>query len=106
VYWEGQDEGNTESKVSVFDARCYPDFIIRAPYRIAMEYKQGPTGALMKQCIGQGLMYIMSGDYDFALLVFDDQTKGKAIRKSASNLREQSIAQRMWTDFNMKMQIL
>jgi len=106
VYWEGQDHKSKEPKRSVFAARSYPDFIIRAPYRIAIEYKQSTSGSLMKQCIGQGLMYIMSEDYDFAYLLFDDQSKSKAILKSMAHPRERSIAERMWKDFNMKMQIL
>ena len=106
VYWEGQDTPNAEQKVSVFAARSYPDFIIRSPYRIAIEYKQSPSGALVKQCIGQGLMYIMSEDYDFAYLLFDDQSKDKKIRAALTNPREHSIRERMWRDFNMKMQIL
>lgn len=106
VYWEGQDGPSKDPKVSVFAARAYPDFIIREPYRIAIEYKQSRSGSLMKRCIGQGLMYIMSEDYDFAYLLFDDQSKNKAILKSMAHPREKSIALRMWRDFNMKMQIL
>jgi len=106
VYWEGQDAPNVEEKVSVFAARCYPDFIIREPYRIAIEYKKSNTGALVKQCIGQGMMYIVSDDYDFAYLLFDDQSKDKKIRKAMAQSREQAIALRMWRDFNMKIHIL
>ncbi|TXI38857.1 MAG: hypothetical protein E6Q56_08085 [Mycobacterium sp.] len=106
VYWEGQDGSNVEKKTSVFAARSYPDFIIREPYRIAIEYKQSATGALVKQGIGQGLMYVLSGDYDFAYLLFDDQSKDKVIRESMANPREQAIVQRLWRDFNTKIQIL
>jgi len=106
VYWEGQEGPDTDPKAPLFAARHYPDFIIRKPYRIAIEYKQSRTGALVKQCIGQGLMYVLSGDYDFAYLLFDDQTKDKAIRKSMTNLNERGIAARLWNDFNIKMRIL
>jgi len=106
VYWEGQDDPNTETKTPVFAARSYPDFIIREPYRIAIEYKQSNTGALVKQCIGQGLMYMLSGDYDFAYLLFDDQTDDKSIRKSMKSPLELEIKHRLWKDFNIKMWIL
>lgn len=106
VYWGGQSGSNEDPKMPVFSARNYPDFAIRRPYRIAIEYKQGETGALMKQCIGQGLMHVVSGDYDFVLLLFDDQTKNKTIRNSMQNLLEQALVARMWNDFNIKMKIL
>ena len=52
-YWEGQDRPNRDKRTEVFASRNYPDFIIREPYRIAVEYKQSDSGALVKQGIGQ-----------------------------------------------------
>lgn len=106
VYWEGQDGSNPLPRLPVFTARSYPDFIILEPYRIAIEYKQSNQGSLVKESLGQALLYMMSGDYDFAYILFDDQTQDKAIRKSLANLCELEIADRMWREFNIKMQIL
>ena len=52
------------------------------------------------------MMHILSEDYDFVYLLFDDQTKGKEIRDSMKNPKEQAIAKRIWDDFNIKLHIV
>ena len=42
-----------------------PDFIIKKPYLIAVEYKQSGNGSLVKQAIGQSMMHAMSKDFDY-----------------------------------------
>lgn len=105
-YWEGQDGQYSEPKINVFGSRNYPDFIFKAPYKIAIEYKQSASGALMKQGIGQALMHTLSGEFDFAYLLFHDQTQGQAIRNSSKNPLEAGIGDLLWRDFNVYLHIV
>ena len=51
-YWEGQEGSFGKKRAMTFASRNYPDFIIKKPYLIAVEYKQSGNGSLVKQAIG------------------------------------------------------
>lgn len=100
-YWEGQEGSFDKESSSALGSRSYPDFIILMPYKVAIECKQGPNGSLVKQGIGQSIIHTLSGDYDFAYLLFHDQSKDKRIESSTDGEIEQTTMQRMWRDFNV-----
>jgi len=100
-YWEGQGGQYGKCRATTFGARNYPDFIITAPYLLAVEYKQSPTGSTIKQGIGQSIMHTLCGDFDFVYYLFHDQSKDKLIQNSISNEIEATIIEKMWQDFNV-----
>ncbi len=100
-YWEGQEGKYGKDRASTFGARNYPDFIITAPYLVAVEYKQGPYGSTVKQGIGQSLMHTMTEDFHYVYFLFHDESKDKRIRKSISNDKEKAILKKLWSDFNV-----
>ncbi len=93
-YWEGQRKRDGAAKM-IFGGRNYPDLIIYSPYRIAIEYKLHKSGSLVKQGIGQCMMYTMSGEYDFALLVYHDRTKEKTICSASKKQQEKLIIEEL-----------
>ncbi len=100
-YWEGQEGKFGKERAATFASRNYPDFIITAPYLLAIEYKQGTSGSLVKQAIGQGIMHTLSGDFDFVYVLFHDQNKDKRIEKSIQNDTESRIVEKVRKDFNV-----
>ena len=100
-YWEGQEGSYGKGRATTFASRNYPDFIITKPYLVAIEYKQGRSGSLVKQAIGQSLMHTLSGDFDFVYVLFHDENKDKRIEKSIINDTESKIMKKVWKDFNV-----
>jgi hypothetical protein len=100
-YWEGQEGTYGKGRATTFASRNYPDFIIMKPYLVAIEYKQGKTGSLVKQAIGQSLMHTLSGDFDFVYVLFHDENKDKRIEKSVTSTTETKILDKVWKDFNV-----
>lgn len=68
-YWEGQEGKYGRERPLTFASRNYPDFIITEPYLMAIEYKQGHYGSLVKTVIGQSIMHTFSAEFDYVLCV-------------------------------------
>jgi hypothetical protein len=100
-YWEGQQGKFGKERASTFGARNYPDFIITAPYLVAIEYKQSPNGSTVKQGIGQSLMHTMTEDFHYVYYLFHDESQKKKIENSIKNEKEKKILEKMWSDFNI-----
>lgn len=107
-YWEGQEGKYGPPRDPVFGARNYPDFIIDAPYKIAVEYKQNKNGSIIKQGIGQSIIHTLSGDFDYVYFLFHDQSTGGLIRESLNSPKgiEVDIVNRMWNEFNVYTKIV
>ena len=81
-YWERQ-EGRYDNKRGItFASRNYPDFVVTLPYLLAIEYKKGSSGSLVKSAIGQSIMHALSEEFDYAYVLFYDENKDKRITKS------------------------
>ena len=102
LYWEGQEGSYGAERTPTFGARNYPDFIIQQPYRVAIEYKKGAYGSLVKQGIGQCVVHTLSGDFDFAVLIFQDEGSGQ-IRRSREFEKEKRICETLWNHFNVRL---
>jgi hypothetical protein len=100
-YWECQEKRYRRDRQPLFGARNYPDFIIKEPYLVAVEYKQSPNGSTVKRGIGQSMMYTLCEDFDFVYYLFHDESDDKHIEKTADCELEKGIIQRMWEDFNV-----
>lgn len=100
-YWEGQQGKYGNERATTFGSRNYPDFIITAPYLIAIEYKQSQNGSTVKQGIGQSIMHTMAEDFNYVYYLFHDQSKDKRIEESITNDKEKSILEKMWSKFNV-----
>lgn len=100
-YWEGQEGSFGKVRDTTFGSRNYPDFIIQAPFKVAVEYKQSPNGSIVKHGIGQSMMHTLCGDFDFAYFLFHDESDGKRVERSISRKSEAEILQTMWQDFNV-----
>ena len=100
-YWEGEEGKYGRQRKTTFGARNYPDFIVKDPYLIAIEYKQSPNGSTVKQGIGQSMMYTMCGDFDYVYYLFHDESKDERIQNSINDKNEKSILENMWQDFNV-----
>ncbi len=105
-YWEGEEGKYGKERKLTFASRNYPDFIIKKPYLIAIEYKQGSTGSLVKQAIGQSLMHTMSGDFDYVYVLFHDENKDKRIEKSIENKTESFVMKKIWSDYNVYLKFI
>ncbi len=100
-YWEGQEGRYGKERATTFGSRNYPDFIITAPYLLAVEYKQSPNGSIVKQGIGQSIMHTMTEDFHYVYYLFHDESKDKKIEKSITEEKESAILEKMWSDFNV-----
>ena len=100
-YWEGQEGSYGKGRATTFASRNYPDFIIKKPYLIAVEYKQSKNGSLVKQAIGQSMMHAMSKDFDYVYVLFHDENKDKRIENSINNKPESRILKKIWDEFNV-----
>ena len=100
-YWEGQEGKYGKQRSATFGSRNYPDFIIREPYLVAIEYKQGPNGSTVKQGIGQSIIHTMTDDFHYVYYLFHDESKDKRIEKSIKRDTESGIIERMWSEFNV-----
>lgn len=105
-YWEGQEGQYGKDRATTFASRNYPDFIITAPYLIAIEYKQGTSGSLVKQAIGQSMMHTLTGDFDYVYVLFHDENKNKQIKKSIEKATESMIMKKVWNEFNVLLKIV
>jgi hypothetical protein len=109
-YWEGQEGRNKDPRNSAFGAFNYPDFIIKEPYRVAVEYKQSPNGSIVKHGIGQSILHTMAGDHDFVYFLFRDQSDDHRINESLNNDKkeciEKDIVDVLWRDFNVKVAVV
>ncbi len=100
-YWEGQEGKYGKDKETIFGTRNYPDFIITAPYLIAVEYKQSPSGSTIKHGIGQSIMHTLCDEFDYVYFLFHDESKDKRVVKSIGEDQEKCIIKKMWNDFNI-----
>ena len=100
-YWEGQEGRFGRERATTFGSRNYPDFIITDPYLIAVEYKQGSSGSLVKQAIGQSIMHTLTEDFDYVYVLFHDENPDKRIESSIMNYTEAMIVEKIWHDFNV-----
>lgn len=109
-YWEGQEGRNTDKRKGAFGAFNYPDFIIKKPYNIAVEYKQSPNGSIVKHGIGQSILHTMTGEHDFVYFLFRDQSEDlrivESVKNDSDNNREKEIIQTLWDDFNVRLVII
>ena len=108
-YWEGQEGRNKDKRKGTFGAFGYPDFIIRRPYNVAIEYKQSPNGSTVKHGIGQSILHTMTGEHDFVYFLFRDQSEDHKIVESVKDNnknRETEIIDTLWNDFNVKLAII
>jgi hypothetical protein len=105
-YWEGQEGTYGKERKRTFGARNYPDFIITAPYLIALEYKQSVNGGVVKQGIGQSIMHTLSGDFHYVYYLFHDQNSDKKIKHSLTNENEKKVINMIWRDFNVYMKFI
>ena len=100
-YWEGQEGRYGKERPTTFGSRNYPDFIITAPYLIAIEYKQSPNGSTVKQGVGQSVMHTLAGEFDFVYYLFHDESKDKRIETSVGNETEAFILDTLRDRFNL-----
>ena len=100
-YWEGQEGQYGRQRATTFGSRNYPDFIITAPYLVAIEYKKSPHGSVVKHGIGQSIVHTMSGDFDYVYFLFHDESGDGRIRKSLKKSMESSIREVLWREFNV-----
>jgi hypothetical protein len=106
-YWEGQEGRNKDHRAGCFGAFNYPDFIIKRPYNIAIEYKQSPNGSTVKQGIGQSILHTMTGEHDFVYFLFRDQSDDHKITESVKEDGvEKKIMDTLWENFNVRLVVI
>lgn len=102
-YWEGQEGQYGRERRPVFGSRNYPDFIVTAPYLVAVEYKKSAYGSLVKQGIGQSIVHTLSGDFDFVVMLFQDESAENRIGSLQEGSIEQEIVGKLWNEFNVRL---
>lgn len=104
VLWEG-NKAVTISNTKLFGVQHSPDFVIRAEgMRIAIEVKRGEQGEVVREALGQGLVYL--SDYDFVILLLVDTSKDKKISDSLDNFDESNLIAALWEDFNIRFEVV
>ena len=104
VIWEG-DNTATISNTKLFAVQHRPDFVIRAEgVRIAIEVKRGEKGDVVREGLGQSLVYLT--DYDFVIVLLRDTSKDKKIVDSLDNATESDLVANMWENFNVKFEVV
>jgi hypothetical protein len=106
LYWESEEGNYNGQRVQLFGSRQYPDFIIKEPYLVAVEYKQSRYGCMIKHLIGQSIVHTLCGEYDYVYALFHDQNKDKRIEESVKNLKEYSIITKMWVERNVMLKLV
>ena len=105
-FWEG-DIKVTINHTRFLGAQHRPDFkIVIDDLRIAVEIKLGQIGQEVREGIGQSLVYVASGDYDFAVFVFIDISADKKIRESLGEPKTQAFINTLWELFNVKFDVI
>ncbi len=100
-YWEGQEGRYGKGRKKTFGSRNYPDFIITAPYLIAIEYKQSERGSTVKHGIGQSILHTLNDEFQYVYFLFHDTSSDKRIENSISEPHESKLIEKMWSDFNV-----
>lgn len=101
--------------VTVMGVHHRPDFLIDMKkdldLSVAVEIKKGDSGSLIREGIGQSLVYAAAQEYDFVVYVFvDTSTEGK-IRRAVNEpgadsadpngKRSRWLVQTLWEQFNV-----
>jgi hypothetical protein len=104
VLWEG-DKTVTISNTRLFGVQHRPDFVIRAEgVRIAIEIKRGEKGDVVREGLGQGLVY--KSDYDFVIVLLRDTSKDKKIVDSLDNTAESELVNALWENYNIRFEVV
>jgi len=105
-YWEGQEGNSDKNRTIVFNSRNYPDFIIKSPYLIAIEYKKSTYGTVVKHAIGQAIIHTMCNEYDYVYCLFKDENTDNRIIDTLNNNYEREIIANIWENFNVFFRII
>ncbi len=105
-YWEGQEGNSDKKRTNVFNSRNYPDFIIKSPYSIAIEYKKSIYGTVVKHAIGQAMIHTMCNEYDYVYCLFKDENTDNRILNTVNNKAEREIIANIWENFNVFLKII
>jgi len=106
-YWEGEPGSYGRGREKTFGSRNYPDFIIKDPYLIAIEYKKDTNGSTVKRGIGQSIMYTISGDFHYVYYLFQDESNNHEIYNSyETGSKEKKVLNLIWNNFNVFLKVL
>lgn len=98
--WEG-DNNTTVHHFVRFGKQHRPDAVLEVDnLKIAIEIKQGDSGASLRSGLGQCLLY--SSVYDFTIYIFVDKTKSSDIKNTISAEEESNIVKQLWELYNTK----
>ncbi len=104
VIWEG-DKSVIINNTKLFGVQHRPDFVIRAEgVRIAIEIKRGEKGDVVREGLGQGLVYV--SDYDVVIVLLRDTSKDKKIVDSLDSIAESELVTALWEIFNVKFEVV
>ena len=101
LYWGGSGKVYEGERGEAFGTKNYPDFIIKAPYHVAVEYKKSDSGSLVKQGIGQSIMHTLCKGHHYVYMLFQDENKDKKILKSIAGETEAGTIREMWEKHNV-----
>lgn len=101
LFWEG-DVKTTINNTLFLGTQHRPDFkLLIAGMRVAVEVKLAQIGSDIRDGIGQSLVYVASGDYDFVIYLLADQSTDKKIVGSITEPHEAAFIDKLWRDFNI-----
>ena len=105
LLWEC-DKNTTVNHIQFMGTQHRPDFITKFDdIRIGIEVKRGESGSMIREAIGQCLVY--SSEYDFVCCVVVDTSKGEKILHSFEHgIQEKELLERLWNDYNIKMAVV
>lgn len=106
LVWEG-DATKTINNTRFLGTQHRPDFKLNiGSMQIAVEVKLGQIGSDIRDGVGQSLVYVGSGDYNFVIYLLADRSTDSKIYRSLSGPREAAFIQRLWDDFNIRFQVV
>jgi hypothetical protein len=104
LLWEG-DVTTTINNFLFLGVQHRPDFIVHIDgLRIAVEVKRGATGAAVREGLGQSLVY--ASEFDFVCYIFVDVSKDKKVKRGFGGDAEQFFVERLWNDFNVRIDVV
>ncbi|MDR2672020.1 MAG: hypothetical protein LBC35_01730 [Coriobacteriales bacterium] len=83
-----------------------PDFIIQFDkIRIAIEVKRRESGRMVREALGQCLVY--ASQFEFTCCVLVDTSKDEKLKRAfCSGNQEQAILQQLWNGFNISIGVV
>jgi len=104
VLWEGNVK-TTINNLIFMGTQHRPDMVVEFPkYRIGIEVKKGNAGGVVREGIGQSIVY--STVFDFVICLVVDTSNDKKILNSVKSDKERQVVKSLWNEYNISFNVI